>query len=325
MHVTHSIRSTASRTRLAVVVAVSSLVLAACGGTEVDSTQVAALDDAPTSAAPTPDPVTSETPASDPVTSEGTASDPVTEDTAAAQPTHDHGDTASGHETMATSQAMTASLDVTADAKAGWNVHIETSGFTWAPEDASTEAVDGAGHAHLYIDGDKWGRVYTPWLHVAPDLAPGAHTFRVTLNANDHRDFAVDGEPVAATTTIDVPEPADGAGHMHADTMPTATDMAVAVEASLDAKQGVNVHVTTTDFTWAPEHASGGAADGEGHAHLYLDGEKVGRLYGEWFHVGDDLAPGEHEVRVTLNANDHRDYTRDGEVVEATATVMVPA
>ena len=61
-----------------------------------------------------------------------------------------------------------------------------------------------------------------------------------------------------------------------------------------DPVMGWNVHMRTTGFTWLPRKA--GSADpvwGEGHAHLYVDGEKVARPYGEWYHLGP-LDPGTH-------------------------------
>jgi hypothetical protein len=101
-----------------------------------------------------------------------------------------------------------------------------------------------------------------------------------------------------------------------------AEPVGLILSATPDPLMGVNVVVETTGFRWAPERASGDHVDGEGHAHLYVDGEKVGRVYGEWLHL--QLEPGAHEIRVTLNGNDHRDYLVDGEPVEATVTVEVP-
>lgn len=79
--------------------------------------------------------------------------------------------------------------------------------------------------------------------------------------------------------------------------------------------------MTTSGFRWAPERASGEHRDGEGHAHVYVDGDKLGRLYGPWMHLALDA--GDHEIRVTLNGNDHRDYLVDGDVVEARGRVTV--
>ena len=88
--------------------------------------------------------------------------------------------------------------------------------------------------------------------------------------------------------------------------------------ATPDAMAGVNLQVVATGFRWAPEHASGQAVEGEGHAHVYVDGKKVGRLYGEWMHLS--LPTGRHEVRVSLNGNDHEDLQP---AVEQTVVVDV--
>ena len=61
--------------------------------------------------------------------------------------------------------------------------------------------------------------------------------------------------------------------------------------------------------------------EGEGHAHLYLDGQKIARVYGEWYHL--PKLEGDHELRVTLNTNDHQDYAVKGEVVGATKKIGV--
>ncbi|HMQ93113.1 MAG TPA: hypothetical protein PKA33_16395 [Amaricoccus sp.] len=71
-----------------------------------------------------------------------------------------------------------------------------------------------------------------------------------------------------------------------------------------DPVAGWNLRVMTSNFRFAPEHAGGPDRPGEGHAHLYANGEKIARLYGEWFHI-DSLPPGTVELTVTLNANDH--------------------
>jgi copper(I)-binding protein len=54
-----------------------------------------------------------------------------------------------------------------------------------------------------------------------------------------------------------------------------------------------------------------GHVDGEGHAHVYLNGLKLQRLYENAFTVGP-LSPGIYVLRVTLNANDHKPYLKGG-------------
>lgn len=88
-------------------------------------------------------------------------------------------------------------VEAVRDPASGWNLHIITRNFRFAPENASTAHVPGEGHAHVYVNGTKIGRYYGPWLHLAR-LPEGGAAVEVTLNANDHRPFVVDGTPVAA-------------------------------------------------------------------------------------------------------------------------------
>lgn len=91
-----------------------------------------------------------------------------------------------------------------------------------------------------------------------------------------------------------------------------------------DAKSGFNVHLDTTDWTWAPEQVNTAPVPNTGHAHLYVDGIKVARLYGPWYHL-EGLSPGQHDVYVTLNANDHSDYAAgDQGVIGARHSVVHP-
>lgn len=90
----------------------------------------------------------------------------------------------------------------------------------------------------------------------------------------------------------------------------------VALEVTEDPDAGWNVRLVTERFTFAPERVGAQAQPGEGHAHLYLDGDKIARLYGSWFHLpADALAAGEHTLMVQLNANDHTAWAVDGVVV----------
>jgi hypothetical protein len=101
-------------------------------------------------------------------------------------------------------------LQVHKDPKKGWNVQMTASDFRWAPENASTPAVMGEGHAHLYVDDHKVARVYGEWYFLDA-LGEGEHDVRVTLNANNHSDYAKDGVVIEDTVTI-TEEAGDG-GH----------------------------------------------------------------------------------------------------------------
>ena len=95
----------------------------------------------------------------------------------------------------------TVSIEVSPDPMSGWNVGIETTNFRFSPENASLGHVENEGHAHIYVDGEKIGRVYGDWYHL-PALGAGQHTIMVTLNGNDHTDWVVDGELIKAMVTV---------------------------------------------------------------------------------------------------------------------------
>lgn len=113
--------------------------------------------------------------------------------------------------------------------------------------------------------------------------------------------------------------------HMHAHGQIEVADFekipGVALEVTKDAVGGWNIHLLTRNFTFAPERVNSEPAVGEGHAHLYVDGEKVARLYGEWFHLGR-LTSGRHIIKVTLNANDHAELVLHGEQIVASQAVV---
>lgn len=92
----------------------------------------------------------------------------------------------------------------------------------------------------------------------------------------------------------------------------------VVIEAVPDSMDGYNLHITTTEYTFTPEHVGEDAVANEGHAHLYVNGKKVARLYGPWFNLSNTvLQEGENIVYVTLNANDHSEWSIDGKHISA--------
>ncbi len=47
-----------------------------------------------------------------------------------------------------------------------FNLHLSTSNFIFIPEYAGLKNKNGRGHAHLYIDGQKFARLYGYWYHI---------------------------------------------------------------------------------------------------------------------------------------------------------------
>ena len=78
-----------------------------------------------------------------------------------------------------------------------------------------------------------------------------------------------------------------------------------------------NLHIVTEHFRFAPEDVNAVHVPGEGHAHIYVDGVKLNRVYGPWYHL-TGLPEDAREIRVTLNANSHETLSVDGAPVAAT-------
>lgn len=85
---------------------------------------------------------------------------------------------------------------------AGFALRLEVTDFSFVRLDDSAEDetahVAGQGHAHLYLNGLKLGRVYETEFSVG-QLPAGDHVLEVGLNTNDHRPYLnADGTPVVA-------------------------------------------------------------------------------------------------------------------------------
>jgi hypothetical protein len=117
--------------------------------------------------------------------------------------------------TVSADEAPSLKIMVTEDAKSGYNVRLMTENFTFTPESVNGENVIGEGHAHLYVDGEKIGRLYGPDFHYDGNFE-GTKTFKATLNANDHSEYAVDGEAISAEVAVthDSSDPAHDEMHM---------------------------------------------------------------------------------------------------------------
>ncbi len=136
----------------------------------------------------------------------------------------------------------------------------------------------------------------------------------ITFDGHDHGDPAHHGGGHAETMAHD---------HSRSVNLPAGPN-APGLEIALtpDPMAGWNLQVLPQNFRFAPQNASGEDAPGEGHAHVYVNGVKLSRLYGNWMHI-PELPKGEVEVEVSLNANSHSALTVDNEPVAASVTVQV--
>lgn len=217
----------------------------------------------------------------------------------------------------------TIAVEVDADPAGGINIHVTTTGFDVVPEAASTDHIDGEGHFHLWIDGEKVLRFYNESVYFA-GVTEGEVEVMVELSANDHRQYVVDGEPIVAMTTFTVP-PHDHGAHSHgaADSIAWEGEAPeLTVEVVEDPKSGFNAFITVDGLTLSADNVGGPNVDGEGHLHIYANGQKLGRLYGTATHI-PALPEGDVEITVGAFSNDHSPYVIDGEPVEASTTITV--
>ncbi|WP_281558792.1 hypothetical protein [Thalassomonas sp. RHCl1] len=87
-----------------------------------------------------------------------------------------------------------------------------------------------------------------------------------------------------------------------------------------DEKSGFNLHLQLADFELeAPEFASKKPLSYvQGHAHLFINGQKIQRVYGQYLHLPATLfKQGINQVMVTLNNHDHKIWSRDKKQVVA--------
>lgn len=97
----------------------------------------------------------------------------------------------------------------------------------------------------------------------------------------------------------------------------------VTLTATADPMGGWNLRIQTNNFRFSPKTVNEDAKPGLGHAHLYADGYKIARLYSEWYHL-KALTPGKHQLKVTLNADDHSTLSLNGQPISATVNIIQP-
>lgn len=117
----------------------------------------------------------------------------------------------------------------------------------------------------------------------------------------------------------------DAAGHKLRE-VPSQGAPEVQLALRPDSEDGWNLQLSVKNFRFTPDSTGGAALPGAGHAHLELDGRKIARLYGPWFHLPAAQVPeGAHTLTVRLYADDHTAWAASGKPVEGTAQLTAPA
>ncbi len=82
-----------------------------------------------------------------------------------------------------------------------------------------------------------------------------------------------------------------------------------------DAVKGWNLEIKLDNFQLTPQDVNSDNKLNQGHAHLYVNGKKVTRIYGNWYYL-ETLPPGSNEVKISLNTNGHESLMYQGKMIE---------
>ena len=90
------------------------------------------------------------------------------------------------------------------DSMSGYNLEIRTRDFRFQPPQRGTEPQDMlTGHAHLHINGEKIGRLYSTDVHLPAKLFhTGVNHITISLNSHGHRTWMADGRELLATLML---------------------------------------------------------------------------------------------------------------------------
>ncbi|MFJ7268506.1 hypothetical protein ACIQV3_18005 [Streptomyces sp. NPDC099050] len=152
-------------------------------------------------------------------------------------------------------------------------------------------------------------------LALALLLAGGAATGCGGRAATHHKPGTTHEQASGKTGTLLTAD--DGAGHRLRE-VPAEGAPEVRLTARPDSEDGWNLQLAVKNFHFTPDSTGGAALPGAGHAHLELDGRKLARLYGPWFHLPAAQVPeGTHTLTVRLYADDHTAWAVAGKPIEA--------
>ena len=170
----------------------------------------------------------------------------------------------------------------------------------------------------LKIDSDAPGSLHLHGYDIEQTVTPGTVAdFVFVADATGRYRMAF--HPAAAGGHGDSGDSPASGSH---DVLESETPVSVSVTAEQDGAGGVYVRIITDGSRWAPEEVNMANAPGAGHAHVYVDGVKINRVYGPYYYL-TGLEPGMREIRVSLNTNGHGELTYGGQPLEDTTAVEV--
>ncbi|NER80843.1 MAG: hypothetical protein F6K42_14990 [Leptolyngbya sp. SIO1D8] len=164
---------------------------------------------------------------------------------------------------------------------------------------------------------DKFCQRLAVTAFVAAGLGGGMASHALADMGHDHHDSA----PAA-----EMPHGEGHGDHGHHGNLEVPADQpipAITLMVHPDPISGWNIEIQTENWVFAPERVNQASIPNEGHGHLYINGEKITRIYSHWYYQ-PSLPPGEHTITVGLNANGHEALMHNGQPIEASVTITVP-
>ena len=191
------------------------------------------------------------------------------------------------------------------------HLDVMVENFTMNASAIGGENSIGEGHYHIYVNGDLVGP-YTDMMVNLTDLPPGTHELKVELRNNDHS--MIHGNEthimdmirfhiVDQTPSIEIVDPTDGSWFYGGD---------------------LEVKVDIDDLTMNASAIGGNNTPGEGHWHLYINGDLVGPYTDEMVTL-TGLPAGDHVLKVMLVNNDHTPIMPEASAMVNFQLLPVPA
>jgi len=166
--------------------------------------------------------------------------------------------------------------------------------------------IPGKGTGILAMDGAHL-------MLMGADLEPGGF-LPITLNFENAGEVA---------TRVQIAEMAPMMHDMSGGVTETpAPSLQIVPVGALDA-DGFELNLDAQNFTFKQAADDAMHVAGEGHAHVYLNGLKLGRVYEGTYQIGA-LDAGDYILTVSLNTHDHRPYLDGDAPVSQTLSFTIP-
>lgn len=185
-----------------------------------------------------------------------------------------------------------------------------------SPEGLAISLMSAQGASPLVIPGDSEAVLAMDGAHLmvmAPDLQDGGF-LPVTLS------FANAG---AVSTRVQVAAAMPMMHDMMGGVSETPAPRVAIEPVGTPTADGFEVALAVENFSFLSVADGTPHVAGEGHAHIYLNGLKLARVYTDRYRIGA-LPAGSYTLQVSLNAHDHRPYMDGDEPVSATYAFVIP-